>query len=113
VIAQEDITSVSGQSGWKIERTLEVSEGDTFAVVLYVQTGAGVYWSESFDSSFIAEARPKDYIKDNPPGTVGEYGRMLFTFKAVKKGTATIDFDYLSHTDGDSSRTVEITVHIR
>lgn len=111
VVTAEDL-SVSEVNNGEISRTVHVSKGDTFAVVLYVLTGAGVGWSSTFDSGFIVEDRPLDYISDSPPGTFGDVGRVLWTFRAMERGETTIVFNYGSFVTEEIYNVFKLTVNI-
>lgn len=84
----------------------DVKLNQTFTISEFSNPSTGYFWIwANQDSNSIVKLVNKKYISDKNPGRkVGVGGKMLFTFKAIKKGTQTIQLKYsrMDNQYGDS-----------
>ncbi len=99
-----------------ISREITVSAGDSFKVSLESNATTGFSWPEQAQISDVAvlEQTNHEYIEPESD-LVGAPGQEVWTFKALKKGTATISMDYSRPWEGGekSVQTVTITVTVK
>jgi predicted secreted protein len=81
-----------------IFRTLEVEAGGTFTITLCSNRSTGSQWSEDprIDIPDIVEQTDHEYISPSgdPPPPPGAPGLEVWSFKALKQGSATIYLEY-------------------
>lgn len=99
-----------------ISREITVSAGDSFKVSLESNVTTGYSWSEQAQISDAAILEQKDHEYIEPDSDLmGAAGQEVWTFKALKKGTATISMDYSQPWEGGekSARTITVTVTVK
>jgi inhibitor of cysteine peptidase len=103
-----------------ISKEVGVAVGDSFTVTLCSNATTGFQWSESAqisDPTVIQQMKHESV----PPGTeeaeglVGAPGKEVWTFKALKKGTSTINLEYSRPWEGGEQGewTFNLTVVIK
>ncbi len=104
-----------------ISKAVEVAVGDSLAVTLYSNPSTGFAWSESArisDQSVLRQTEHK-YVapagEDDKPPAPGTPGREVWTFKALKKGTAEVSTEYSQPWEGGQKAewTYVLTVVVR
>ena len=89
-------TSANGKTYTISSPNINASAGDEFIIQLDSNQTTGFQWgvAGSLDPSVVKKVSSK-YVPDaNPSGKMGAGGKELWTFKAVKAGTATIAMTY-------------------
>jgi len=83
-----------------ITRQVEVGTGDTLTVTLCSNQSTGFAWPISAQISDLTILQQTDHkyvvpeAKGTTPPVTGAAGTEVWTFKALKKGTSTIDVEY-------------------
>jgi inhibitor of cysteine peptidase len=88
-------------------KQLTVGAGDTFTVTLCSNATTGFQWSESAqisDPTVIQQLSHETVAPENT-GLVGAPGTEVWTFKALKKGTSTINIEYSRPWEGGEKGT--------
>jgi len=79
----------------KMSRQIEVNTGDTFTVNLCSNASTGFRWSDSakISDKTIVQQTDHQYVAPSKP-MPGAPGQQVWTFKALRKGTAQITNEY-------------------
>ena len=79
-----------------ISKQINVAADNTFTVTLCSNRTTGFQWSESAQISdqTVVQQTGHEFIAPDTTGMVGAPGNEVWTFKALKKGTSTIDLEY-------------------
>jgi inhibitor of cysteine peptidase len=77
-------------------KQLAVDAGNTFTVTLCSNATTGFKWSESAQISdpTVVQQTAHEFVSPQNTGLVGAPGNEVWTFKALKKGTSTINMEY-------------------
>lgn len=75
---------------------IAVTQGQTFTISLSANPSTGYQWRASFDTGTLS--LQNETFVSNPTSTllVGVGGTDLFTFQALRVGTTSVTFDYVS-----------------
>lgn len=81
-----------------ISQMLEVQAGETFAVKLCSNPSTGFEWLEEAQISNSAVVKQENYEfvspESEPPPPPGTPGQAVWTFKALKEGSSTLQLEY-------------------
>jgi inhibitor of cysteine peptidase len=79
-----------------VSKQLAVDAGNTFTVTLCSNATTGFSWSESAQISdpTVVQQTAHEFVSPQNTGIVGAPGSEVWTFKALKKGTSTINMEY-------------------
>ena len=77
-------------------KQLAVDAGNTFTVTLCSNATTGFKWSESAQISdqTVVQQTGQEFVSPQNTGVIGAPGSEVWTFKALKKGTSTINMEY-------------------
>jgi inhibitor of cysteine peptidase len=77
-------------------KPLEITEGDTFSIVLNANPTTGYQWTlkEPLDATRVKLVHSQYQATVTPIHVVGSGGKETWTFKALHKGNATITLQY-------------------
>ncbi len=83
-------------------KQLAVDAGNTFTVTLCSNATTGFKWSESAQISdqTVVQQTNHEFVSPQNTGIVGAPGSEVWTFKALKKGTSTINMEYSRSWEG-------------
>ncbi|UCH51794.1 MAG: protease inhibitor I42 family protein [Chloroflexota bacterium] len=99
-----------------MSKQINVPAGDTFTVTLCSNATTGFEWSESAQISdpTIVQKTDHEFVAPDT-GLVGAPGKEVWTFKALKKGTSTIVFEYSRPWEGGEKGewTFNLTVTVK
>ncbi len=89
-----------------------VTQDQTFTISLSANPSTGYEWKPTFNTSALS-LRDQTFIR-NPTSTllVGVGGTDLFTFQALRVGTTSVTFDYVSP-EGQTTQSTSYSVVIR
>jgi inhibitor of cysteine peptidase len=99
-----------------ISREITVSAGDSFKIKLESNVTTGFSWPEQAQISDAAVLEQTDHEYIEPDSELmGAPGEEVWTFEALKKGTATISMDYSQPWEGGDKAewTFEVTVTVK
>lgn len=98
-------TSANGKTYTISSTNINASAGDEFIVQLESNQTTGFQWgvAGSLDPSVVKKVSSEYVPAANPSGKMGAGGKELWTFKAVKAGTATIAMTYTQPFDKGAS----------
>jgi inhibitor of cysteine peptidase len=79
-----------------VTKEADVAVGDTFTVTLCSNPSTGFSWSEAakIDDPAVVQQVEHKVIPPGQTGVVGAPGQEMWTFKALKAGTATLSMEY-------------------
>lgn len=79
-----------------ISKQMSVTAGNTFTVTLCSNATTGFKWSESaqIGDQTVVQQTGHEFVAPGNTGVVGAPGNEVWTFKALKKGTRTINMEY-------------------
>ena len=89
----------------------------TLTVILCSNQTTGFQWSESpeISDASILQQLDHEFVPPGDENIVGGVGKEIFTFKTLKKGVSTINFEYSRPWEGGEKAewTFELEVHVR
>jgi len=79
-----------------ISKQMTVSAGNTFTVTLCSNATTGFQWSESakISDQTVVQQTGHEFVSPENTGMAGAPGNEVWTFKALKKGTTTLNMEY-------------------
>ncbi|MCJ7516328.1 MAG: protease inhibitor I42 family protein [Dehalococcoidia bacterium] len=88
-------------------KQVAVATGNTFTVTLCSNATTGFKWSEAAQISdqTVVQQTGHEFIAPQGTGMVGAPGSEVWTFKALKKGTSTINMEYSRPWEGGEKGT--------
>jgi inhibitor of cysteine peptidase len=99
-----------------ISQMLEVQAGETFAVKLCSNPSTGFEWLEQAQISNSAVVKQDNYEfigpESEPPPPPGTPGQAVWTFKALKEGSSTINLEYSRPWEGGEKQEWTCTVEV-
>ena len=109
--------STNGKTYTISSTNINASAGDEFIIQLESNQTTGFQWgvAGSLDPSVVKKVSSKYVPAPNPSGKMGAGGKELWTFKAVKAGTATIAMTYTQPFDKAArpAQTATFTVTVK
>ena len=110
-------TSANGKTYTISNTSINASAGDEFIIELESNQTTGFQWglAGSLDPSVVKKVSSKYVPAPNPGGKMGAGGKELWTFKAVRNGTATISMTYTQPFDKGArpAETATFTVTVK
>ena len=91
---------------------MAVAQGQTFTIQLSANPSTGYHWTPTFDTGALSLKSQTFVSNATPTRLVGVGGTELFTFQALRAGTTSITFDYVSP-GGQTTQSVDYTVIVR
>lgn len=91
---------------------IAVAQGQTFTIALSANPSTGYHWTPTFDAGALSLESQTFVSNATPTRLVGVGGTDLFTFQALRAGTTSITFDYVSP-GGQTTQSVNYTVLVR
>jgi predicted secreted protein len=80
-------------------KTIQIAQGDVIHISLVSNKSTGNTWRKvNFDSSVLQEISDPVYKMDRE-NAIGAPGKVIYSFKAIKKGVSEIYMEYGSFTD--------------
>jgi len=109
VACAREVKSINVDLSWSGEQ-VEMSVGDSLALTLPSDAGAGYSWSSWVSDESILQQTEHEYI-----GQVGAGGKEIRTFKALTEGTCTIEMEYRPPQEEDATpaQTFALTVEVQ
>ena len=100
-----------------ITKTIEVIYPGLVIVKLDSNPSTGFSWvatAVNSDTNLISQSENK-YVAPDVTGVVGAAGKTVWTFRTLKKGTATLNFEYSQPWAGEqkSVRTVQLIITVK
>ncbi len=91
---------------------LAVAQGQTFTIRLSANPSTGYHWEPTFDPGALS-LRSQMFVSNTTSGQlVGVGGTDLFTLQALRTGTTSVTFDYISP-GGQTTQSTSYTVTVR
>ena len=101
---------------FKAAPALEVQAGETFRVKLCSNPTTGFQWSENAQISDPAVLQQEDHKfigpESEPPPPPGTPGQEVWTFRALKRGSSTLFFEYSRPWEGGEKGEWTCTVNV-
>ncbi|MGZ4906587.1 MAG: protease inhibitor I42 family protein [Halobacteriota archaeon] len=91
---------------------IAVIQGQTFTIALSANPSTGYQWTPTFDAGALSLKSQTFVSNATSTRLVGVGGTDLFTFQALRAGTTSVTFDYVSP-GGQTTQSVNHTVIVR
>jgi inhibitor of cysteine peptidase len=96
-----------------ITKSINVAAGSTFTVTLCSNATTGYQWSEDakISDKAVVEQVKQEFVSPTS-GLEGAPGKQVWTFKALKAGTANISMDYSRNWEGGEKGTWAFNLNV-
>lgn len=99
-----------------ISKDVEVTTGSSFTLTLCSNPTTGFDWEEAeIGDQTVLEEESREFVSPEAENIVGGAGKVIWTFKALKKGTTEVSIDYSRPWEGGEKGhwTFEMTVVVK